>query len=82
MKNPEDYYSRGKHIQWSIIDTHNGENNKAWQMLFLAYIRWNFNYGFDEDTYNVISEIRNLIDLNSTIQRETQSDILNKLLQG
>ena len=82
MKNPEDYYSRGKHIQWSIIDTHNGENNKAWQMLFLAYIRWNFNYGFDEDPYNVISEIRNLIDLNSTIQSETQSDILNKLLQG
>ena len=36
-KHPEDYYSRGKHIQSSIIDIHDGENNRAWQMLFLAY---------------------------------------------
>lgn len=82
LKHPEDYYSRGKHIQSSIIDIHNGENNKAWQMLFLAYIRWNVNYGFDEDPYNVMSEIRNLIDLNTTMQKETQLDILDRLLQG
>lgn len=82
MKHPEDYYTRGKHIQSSIIDTHNGENNKAWQMLFLAYIRWNFNYSFDEDPYNVMFEIRNLIDLNTPMQKETQLDILDKLVQG
>lgn len=82
MKHPEDYYNRGKHIQASIIDSCSGENNRAWQMLFLAYVRWNFNYGFDEDQYNVMREIRNLIDLNPPIQKETHLDILDKLLQG
>jgi len=82
MKHPEDYYNRGRHIQSSIIDIYNGENNRAWQMLFLAYTRWNFNYGFDKDQYNIIREIRNLIDLNVPIQKEIQLDILNKLLQG
>lgn len=82
MKHPEDYYSRAKHIQFSIIDINNGENNKAWQMLFLAYIRWDLNYGLDESSYNVMPEIRKLIDLNPLVQKETQLDILNKLIQG
>lgn len=79
---PEDYYNRGKHMQHGIINNHTGGNNEAWQLLFLAFMRWNFNYGFNEDQYNIISEIRKLIDLNPPIQRETQLDILDKLFKG
>ncbi len=82
QRHPEDYYSRGRHIQASIINNRSGVNNEAWQMLFLAYIRWNFNYGFAEDKYNILTEIKGLIDLNPSIQRETQIDTLEKLLKG
>lgn len=81
-KHPEDYYSRGKHIQYSIFNIQKGENNEAWQMLFLAYMRWNFSYGFDEDHYNIMPEIKKLISLNTPMQEELQTDILEKLLQG
>ena len=82
QRHPEDYYSRGKHIQASILNICNGTNNEAWQMLFLAYIRWSFNYGFVEDKYNILTEINELIDLNPPIQRDHQNDTLEKLLEG
>ena len=81
-KHPEDYYSRGKHLQYSILTIQKGENNEAWQMLFLAYMRWNFSYGFYEDHYNIMLEIRKLIGLNAPMQKKLQKDILEKLLQG
>lgn len=82
QRHPEDYYNRGRHIQYSILNSHSGINNEAWQMLILAYMRWNSNYGFIEDKYNILSCIRGLIDLNPSMQRETQRDILEKLIEG
>lgn len=61
-RHPEDYFSRGKHLKASIQNSHDLSGCEAWQLLLLAFVRWTVTLGQEPGSYNILSEIDEIVD--------------------
>lgn len=81
-RQPEDYYSRGKHLKLSLQLNDTKIILEAWQLLFLSYIRRATETGNLDDIYSIISDINALLEQLNPRHQETQKHILAELLNG
>lgn len=58
---PEDYYSRGKHLAFSVQLSDTKKTVEAWQLLLLAYFRRSTSASNTNDVYNIFDKIEHLI---------------------
>lgn len=79
---PEDYFSRGKHLKCSIKKSDTSVIFESWQLFFLAYMRRSAQLGYNNDVYNILSIIRDLLDLLPLEFSENQKNVLERLQSG
>lgn len=79
---PEDYYSRGKHLELSIQSSDTKIIVEAWQLLLLAYFRRSAETGSTVDVYNIFKEIETLINRLPASTIETQRYVLSEFVLG
>lgn len=79
---PEDYFSRGMHLMFSLQGNDTKIILEAWQLLFLAYIRRASEIGDGADVYHILSSIDALLRQLSPIHGETQRIVFQELRAG
>lgn len=82
IRHPEDYYNRGKHLNFSLLTNDSRIILEAWQLLFLAYIRRSAEIGHMEDVYNIRSDINLLLNRLPHDLAETQAIVMRDYLAG
>lgn len=81
-RHPEDYYSRGKHMEFSFQTYDSKIILETWQLLFLSYTRRASETGYEEDVYHILSDIDHLLDQLNSGLAETQRHVLKELHDG
>lgn len=79
---PDDYFSRANHLSKSIWKSDPVIICEAWQMYFLAYVRIAFDFGWEDDFYQIIPKIKVLISQLPPIYAQNQTSIFKDCLEG
>lgn len=81
-QHPEDYFSRGTHLALSLQSSDTRMIVEAWQLLLLAYFRRSAETGNTEDVYNLLNEIKTLINQLPVSTIDTQRHVLVEFTRG
>lgn len=79
---PEDYYSRGKHLMYSLQLNDSKRIFETWQLLFLAYIRRSSEFGNTDDVYHILNDIASLLERINAEFAQKQQLVLTEFLAG
>lgn len=79
---PEDYFNRGKHLNFSLLTNDPKIILESWQLMFLAYIRRSEEIGHMEDVYNIKNNIDLLLNRLPHELAETQRQVMHDYLAG
>ena len=81
-RHPEDYYSRGKHMEYSLQKNDSKAILETWQLLFLSYIRRASEVSCADDIYQIFPAIDSLLGRLPFSLAETQRHVLDDLYNG
>ena len=81
-RHPEDYYSRGKHMENSLQKNDAKAILGTWQLLFLSYIRRASAVSSADDVYRIFPDIDSLLARLPFSLAKTQRHVLDELYNG
>lgn len=81
-RHPDDYYSRAKHLQCSIWKNDVILISEAWQLYFLAYSRLSADFGWDNDIYEIVPKIYELLQQLDIVHYNAQKSTFDNCIKG
>ena len=81
-RHPDDYYNRAKHLQSSIWKNDVTLIIEAWQLYFLAYSRFSADFGWDNDIYEIVPKIYELLQQLDIVHYNAQKSTFDNCIKG